>query len=642
MSINSNPTSDKAASPVFSEFLPPIYDEWAKSVNEATSGKTPEKLASNTYEGIKTKPIYNQEDINSFPSLINSFPGSTPFIRGTHLLPYKFNNWKISQPIISQSAGEFNIKALKSIRNGQTALSINPIASSILNAKDWRIAIKDIDLKTIQVDIFANEKASDYYDTLCKSLQDYPGLQKLSGGLDFCPLSIAAENGGLENDLDFIINQAALISHQALKNTPLFRIFSVNTTPFHNAGANALQELAYALSMAVVYMKSLINSGLSPDNASSQIRFIVASGENFFMEIAKFRVLRRLWAKVAMEFGCSEEYQKSIIFAITTQRNKSHLDPYVNLLRNTTESLSAILGGCDTLQIAFFDEGIRQIGEFSERVSRNMQIVLQEECNLADTSDPAGGSWYIEYLSEEIAQRAWKHFQELEKIGGFQQALQQSYVQNEIEEIRLQRLKNLSSRKDVLVGTNMYANLDESDLCDGSKTNQSVFISNKIKKEVNSFKIKSLEQYRSPDEFEKLRKTAMDYKRKNGDFPKVLLLNYGSLRDYKARADFSSDFFAVGGFKAERSESFTNYEEIAAKAINSDCNLLVFCSTDEKYLEFVEQSTRLIKQTKPLKTIILAGYPKENIDVYQSAGVDFFIHLRADIVKTLSDLQKLI
>lgn len=637
MIVKDDFSAKEQESPDFSEFFPTTYDDWAKAVQDASSGKGPDKLISMRYEEIELKPIYQKKDIANYLSIENNFPGFPPYTRGTESTSYKQKQWKISQIVEAPNSIEFNKKAKESIKNGQSALCFVPQDNSINTIESLKTALTDIDICKIQLDIFSKEHSPEFYHLFEQFVEESIAKpDSILGGFDYCPLSIASEKGCLPFSYEDAMKKAAKIAGKASKLIPNFRTIAVSTLPYHNAGANAVQETAYALATASAYMKSLIDNGLSPDLAASQIRFFVAAGENFFTEIAKFRALRRLWTKVSSEFNCSAEQQKINIFVISTKRNKSKLDPYVNLLRNTTEALSAIIGSCNTLQLSFFDEGLRTIGEFSERITRNIQIVLQEECNLADTSDPAGGAWYIEYLTEEISQRAWKHFTQIEAKGGMLQQLSKSAIQDEIAHIRNQRFKNLSTRKDSLLGTNIYPNIFEKRL--GDEIEDSTKITDNSHTDA-AFSIKPLEMFRGSEPFEMLREKASNYKKLHSNFPEVLLLNFGELRDFKARADFSSDFLAVGGFQSIRSEALTTFESLAAKAIGSDCNIVVFCSSDEKYPDFVPQTARLIKRAKPLKTIVLAGYPKEYIDDFKAAGVDYFIHLRADIVDVLTALQ---
>lgn len=632
------------AEPDFSEFKVPSYQEWKETAEKALKGKPLEKLFSNTYENIELKPLYRKEDVKDCSHLKNNFPGYSPFIRGTEPVSYLIYPWKISQEIPASSPDEFNQKALRNIKRGQTALSLYPDKSNINNADDLDIALKNIPFENIDINIFAGIKSPEF----CKELNEFlyknkVDLISLRGGFDFCPLSTAAESGFLPFNLNTAMDKAYETASHASENCLGFKTIAVNTIPYHEGGANAVQETAYALSTSVFYMKNLIKRGMKPDEAASQIRFYAASGENFFMEIAKFRAVRRLWTKITSEFGCTEFSSKLNQYAVTTKRNKSKLDPYVNLLRNTTEALAAVLGGCSTLQILFFDDGIRNIGEFSERIARNSQIILQEECNLQETADPAGGSWYVEYLTQEISLRAWTLFRKIESIGGMAEALKNDYIQDDIEKVRQRRENNLSSGKDVLTGANLFPNLDEKDISENLIiANKTIKMIHSAKQNNNIFKIKPVEKFRSSEMFEKLREKADEYKKKHGRLPGALLLNFGQLNEFKVRADFSADFLAAGGIKSVRSEPALSYEKLAETAIISPHNVLVFCSSDDNYPDFVPQAARLIKRAKPLKTIILAGYPKDHIEEFKNAGVDIFIHFRADIVKIISELHQTI
>jgi methylmalonyl-CoA mutase len=363
------------------------------------------------------------------------------------------------------------------------------------------------------------------------------------------------------------------------------------------------------------------------------------------------------------------------------------------MLRTTMEAFSSVLGGCDSLHVGPFDDVIRPPDDFSRRSARNTQIVLQQEAKLARVVDPAGGSYYVEWLTEQLARKAWTQFQEIESAGGIFQALSAGTPQEQIEKVAASRMKNVATRRDVIVGTNMYPNATEK-LLDLRPTDLKA-VYEKRSKQIAEYRtsaandaetsvldklttildskdgdvleacinavlsgatlgeitrtlrsgddkrptVKPLKAFRLADRFETLRRKSDAYFAKNNARPKVFLANMGPLRQHKARADFSTSFVQVAGFETISPKGFTTVEEAAKAAVESGARIVVICSTDGTYPEIVPGLTEAIKSAKPETIVVLAGYPTEQIEAYKQAGVDDFIHVRANCLDLLTNLQ---
>lgn len=275
------------------------------------------------------------------------------------------------------------------------------------------------------------------------------------------PLGQLARDGRLPRDLDGIHDVMAQLTAWAQANAPQLQTITVQGNPYHNGGASATQELAFALATAVEYLRAMQARGLSVDDAAPRFRFALSIGSNFFMEIARLRAARLLWAKIVQAFGGNAESQKMRIHARTSAWNQTVYDPHVNLLRGTTEAFSAVVGGCDSLHISPFDELVRVPDDFSRRVARNTHTVLSEETHITHTVDPAGGSWYVETLTDAVARQTWAIFQEVEKQGGMTKTLLAGWPQSQIADTAAKRAANIAKRKDIFVGTNMYPNMKE-------------------------------------------------------------------------------------------------------------------------------------------------------------------------------------
>ncbi|MCC9004076.1 MAG: acyl-CoA mutase large subunit family protein, partial [Candidatus Competibacter sp.] len=429
--------------------------------------------------------------------------------------------------------------------------------------------------------------------------------------------------------------------------------------------------------------------GLSIDDIAPRIRFSLSIGTNFFMEIARLRAARLLWAKIVQAFGGNEASQKMSLHARTSAWNQTVYDPHVNLLRATTEAFSGAVGGCDSLHISPFDELVRVPDEFSRRVARNTHTVLREESHITRTVDPAGGSWYVENLTDSVARKTWAIFQEVEKQGGMAKALETGWPQSQIAGTATKRAANLAKRKDIFVGTNMYPNLKETRLepapvdawavqseraaalkqyrasADAGQKQTALdalakggnAVETAIQAALAGASLGEIAQaaranakpgptanavhaHRGAQAFEALRQAAETYTARIGQRPQVFLATMGPLTQHKARADFATAFVGVGGFETIYPAGFGTPDEAADAALASSAKAVVICSTDPTYPDIVPSLVQKLKKAAPDLVVMLAGYPADHVEAFKAAGVDDFIHLNANCQALLSTLQK--
>lgn len=698
----------------FDEFEPASYEAWRKEAEASLKGAPFEKkLISKTYEGIDLQPIYNPEDLQG-ATFAGALPGFAPFLRGDHALGYQARPWDICQRLNYATSKEFNSAARHDLQRGLTALNLwldkasrdgnDPEHAkigevgygglSISCLEDLAIALEGIDLT--QVPLFMRSGASALQLAallVALAIKKGHGPKDLVGCIEMDPVGVLSHQGTLPQSLESAYREMALLTRWATENAPKLQTICVHTRTYHESGANAVQELALALATGVEYLREMSKRGLSVEEVAPRIRFAFTVSSNFFMEIAKLRAARVLWARIVKEFGGSEQAQKMTLHVRTALINKTVYDPYVNMLRTTMEAFSSVLGGCDSLHVGPFDDAIRPPDDFSRRIARNTQIILQQEAQLARVADPAGGSYYIEWLTEQLARKAWAEFQQVEADGGIYAALSAGKPQQAIEKIAAARLKNIAVRKDVIVGTNMYPNIGEK-LLDPRPVDLKAVYERRAKQiadyrtsaandaetvvldsltnileasEEQIFNacvkaalvgatlgeitrtlrsgdaqrpcIKPLKPFRLAGDFETLRRKTDAYLAKNGVRPRVFLANMGPLRQHKARADFSAAFVQVAGFEPIYPKGFQSVEEAAQAALASGTKIVVICSTDDTYPEIVPGLAAALKAGNPEITVILAGYPTEQIEAYKQAGVDDFIHVRANCHDLLANLQ---
>ncbi|PID28462.1 MAG: methylmalonyl-CoA mutase [Candidatus Cloacimonadota bacterium] len=663
---------------LFDEFSVPSYEEWRAEVDRLLKGAPYDKIMlTKTYEHITLNPMYRRQDIEGMEHL-KSLPGTFPFVRGNDAAGYFGNMWDISQEIPLITAREFNEALLSELNRGQTAVNIkldklsriglNPSednkeligedGTSISSLKDLETALNGIFVEHIALNFNAQLSGFAIFAMLKAYFKKHSyDISRLNGSLGMDPLGYLAENGSLPEDIDTYYKQIAEMIKWAKDNCPDFRILKINTHCYHNAGSGAVEETAAGFNTALEYMRELSKYGVEIADIAKSLHFSVSIGRMFFIEIAKLRAGRMVWANIMKEMTDDEEAQKMRVYARTSEWNKTKFDPYVNMLRTTTEAFSAVIGGVENLHVGPFDEGIRISDEFSRRISRNTQIILQEECHFDQLIDPAGGSYYIEWLTEALAGKIWDQFALTEDNGGLIAELKDGKIFERINLVWEQRLQNMNKRKDVFIGTNMYPNLTEEALdtekAEAEKAKEQVLkefkLSNKTHKietsekteeafengltigEIEKNKTEDLTVTPMPfrramDHFEKLRQAVEKSERK----PTVYLANTGRVNQYKARADFSQGFFQVAAFDVIYGKSFQTPEESAEAALESKADIVVICNIDPNYPEIVPPFAKKIKEENPEIILVLAGYPKAQIEDHKKSGVDEFIHVRAN------------
>jgi methylmalonyl-CoA mutase len=605
-----------ATQALFAEFPASTPADWRKAAEEFLAGAPFEKkLITRTAEGIDLQPIYTKEDVAHLPS---AWPGLPPYVRGGDPLGNRVDGWHICQEPGDTDAAAFNASLLHDLQRGQNAVSV---PSRLADQLD--IVLRGVDLAAVPLFIHAGPIAQPSVAVL-HGLAKQTGLlpAALRGAVLADPLGELVSAGVLPVTLDQAYDDMAALVGGAKKDGLALRTIGVNAAAWAEAGGNAVQELALGLATGVDYLRALNQRGLSTDDAAPRFLFTFALGSNLFMEIAKLRAARLLWARAVGAAGGAAEAQKLVCHGRTTRWNKTVLDPHVNLLRATTEAFAGIVGGCDGLQVGTFDECIRTPDAFSRRLARNIQIILAEECQLGRVVDPAGGSWYVETLTHQLAEKAWALFQEIERFGGLAPALAEGYPQTLVERTATERIAAAAGRRDAIIGTNLHPNLREK-----------IPVVEPTATVPTAAGIKRIVPRRRAEGFETLRR------RTEGRRPKVFLAGFGPRKQHAARADFSAGFFAAGGFETvSEKKGFETPEAAVQAALASGAPVVVICSTDETYPALVPPVAQALKTAAKPPIVVLAGMPAspELQQQFTDAGVDEFIHLRANCEKTLA------
>lgn len=604
---------------LFADFPPVSTEEWMDKIAADLKGAPFEKLVWKTNEGFNVKPFYRQEDIENIASK-DSFPGEFPYVRGT-----KTNNeWLVRQEIAVSDAAEANAKALSLLYKGVDSLLFN-IASKNIKADFISALLKGIDAEEVELNFSTCLSSSAELLKILTELFKQQNLQldKCRGSVNFDAFKKPLVKG---KKFD---NWATVASNvlSASKELPLFRCLMVNAFNYNNAGAYISQELGFSLACGNQYLESLTEAGFDASEVAKAIKFNFGISSNYFMEIAKFRAARMLWAKIANEYGASKEAAKMQTHAITSTWNTSTFDSHVNMLRTQTEAMSATIGGVDSLTVLPFNSSYKRADDFSERIARNQQLLLKEESNFNKIVDPSAGSYYIENLTAAIAQEAWNIFLDTMDKGGFFQAIMDESIQHAIKASAQKRAAAVASRREILLGTNQYPNFNE-------------FAAGKIEEAAcdcgcsEGNEIQKLDFTRGASEFEALRLAT----EKAAKRPKVFMLTIGNLAMRLARAQFSSNFFACAGYEIIDNLGFNTVEEGVAAAQKVGASIIVLCSSDDEYAELAPTAFKAIKGKQ---LFVVAGAPA-CMDELKAQGIEYFVNVKSNVLETLKRFNHLL
>lgn len=615
--------------PLFPEFPPVDTAAWeAKILEDLKGGDYEKKLIWKTGEGFDVRPYYRAEDLSGLES-IACLPGEAPNVRGNHP---GGNPWLIRQDIAASNIPEANKQARTAVACGADALGLR--SNEVTTHRELSELLEGIDLAKTQVNFIS---AKSYPLTL--EFLIYELKQKaidgaaIKGSINFDPISYLLLHGdyyiGRENDLE----EAEYLLNIAREHLPSFRVITLNGHYFQDSGSTLVQELAFTLASACEYLARLTDRGLSPDDVAPRMMLSMATGPNYFLEIAKIRAARMLWSRLMDHFGAKDEGSHRVhIHASTALWNKSVYDPYVNMLRTTTESMAAALGTADSVTTLPFDISYKNPDEFSSRIARNQQLVLKEESYLDKIADPAGGSYYIETLTESIAKHAWDLFLDVEQKGGMLACIKSGFIQEQIEKSRAGKEADIAQRKITVLGTNQFPNLTET--MAGAVTSSATVVEEPVTP------VKRLKPFRIAGPFEALRLATDKHVAAGNKRPSVFLFTIGNLAMLRARAGFASNFFGCAGYEIIDNAGFPTAEAGIEAALASSAPIVVICSSDEEYPAIVPAIAGGLKSASPSVRVIVAGYPKEHIEAFRSAGVDGFIHVRSNLLETLSEFQQ--
>ena len=603
---------------LFSEFAPVSTEEWMAKITADLKGVPFEKkLVWKTGEGFNVNPFYRAEDIEGLKTT-ESLPGEFPYVRGTKVN----NDWKVRQEIKVTDFKAANEKALDILDKGVTSLGFFMKGGDV-NAENIATLLNGICPQCVELN---------FSTCLCKAelligiLADYfkqrgVDVEKCQGSVNYDPFKKPLLKG--KEAGDWVETAKSVLKAGAA--LPGYRVLSVNACYFNNAGAYIAQELGYALAWGNELMAKLTEAGCDATEVAKKIKFNFGISSNYFMEIAKFRAARWLWAEIVKAYNPACDCAcKMHVHAQTSKWNMTVYDAYVNMLRSQTETMSAAIAGVDSITVRPFDEAYATPDDFSERIARNQQLLLKEECHFDKVVDPSAGSYYVEVLTNSLADVAWKLFLEVEDKGGFGTEVAAGEIQKAVNASNEARRKAVATRREILLGSNQYPNFNE---VAGDKIKESEACCCGGGHDCGEATVTPLDFSRGASEFEALRMAT----EKSGKTPKVFMLTIGNLAMRLARSQFSSNFFACAGYKIIDNLGFDTVEEGVDAGVKAGADIIVLCSSDDEYATFAPAAYKALAGRAQF---VVAGAPA-CMEELKAQGIDQFIHVKSNVLETL-------
>ncbi len=596
------------------------YEEWRAKVEADLKGADfNKKLVWRTNEGFNVQPMYRAEDIADLKTT-DSLPGEFPYVRGTR----DNNEWLTRQQILSTDPAEANTVAKQVLERGVNSLGFK---LEDVSAEAIATLLDGIDIKKIEINIkCCVGKCVELAKNLVAYIEAQGAANDFRGSIDYNVCRPAFKHG--KQIPAWWLDNAKQIM-DIVKPVGALRFLAVNGKTFCNSGAYIYQELGYALAWGAAWMTALTDAGYSADEVASRIKFNLGISTNYFMEIAKFRAARMLWAQIVEQYQPADlAAGKMHVHASTSKFNQTIYDAYVNLLRSQTETMSAAIAGVDSITTLPFDLPYKTPDDFSERIARNQQFLLKEESHLDKVVDPAGGSYYVETLTVSIAQEAWKLFLSVEEDGGFFACVNEGKIQKAVNESCEKRHNDVARRKEILLGTNQYPNIHEKAADKIQKGECACHCGCAAEGETDGT---PLLKKRAATDFEALRLAT----EKAANTPKVFMLTIGNLAMRLARAQFSTNFFGCAGYEIIDNLGFDTVQAGVDAALAQNADVIVLCSSDDEYATLAPEAYKYLDGRAEF---VVAGAPA-CMDDLKAIGIKDFVHVRCNVLDTLKDFN---
>jgi len=687
------------------------YEDW-RAAAEATLRGAPfeKKMVARTHEGIAVQPVYGPGAAGPDAA---GMPGMPPYTRGGAAVVDPVGGWDLRQhyayPHASANAAAMATDLTHGVssvwlrldaacRSGQDHDATPALAlagqggAMVASLEEVRDTFEAVDFAAVPVTIDAGANGLPAA-AMVLALAGLRGvdLDALRGSFGMDPFGALATDGSLPGSLDAALAQLSDLAAWCSTETKGLRAVHVSTLPHHGAGANAAQELGIAMATGIAYLRAMGAHGLSVDRAAGQLLFVFALRADMFMEVAKLRAARALWSRVVAACGGSGGAGRMVMHARTSPADRTARDPWVNLLRSTTECFAAAVGGADSIHVGPFDEAVGLPDDFSRRIAANTQLLLREESHLHAVADPAGGSWYVESLSDQLMQAGWAELQAIEAAGGIAAVLDSGWLAERIASVAAGRARAVAKRKDPITGVSEFPDIHEApvlrepldidDLADlagcalaawradhpmvsleelgVANVGHGLATRAAIQAAANGATIGAITQalcgggpaarcqalpaLREARAYEALRDGSDAYLAEHGQRPRVFLANLGPIPKHRVRALWSGNFLGAGGFEVLGNDGFESVAAAAAAcaaAVREQGALAaVICGSDPAYPDLVPNLAPALREAGAQR-VLLAGRPGSHQAAFEAAGVDAFIFLGCDVLGVLAELQR--
>ncbi|HET6390170.1 methylmalonyl-CoA mutase family protein [Hyphomicrobium sp.] len=609
------------------DFPAATTDQWRALVDKALKGADFEKrLVTRTADGIKINPLYTRGD--TLPETLNGLPGTAPYTRGTKPVREGLG-WDIRTIHIEADPKPLNAAILEDLAGGVTSVALQAGGNGLPITKEaFAAALKDVLLDVCPVVLVAQEN---FFDAALALNAEWEarGIKAADrqGSFGADPLGTLAATGRLSESVETALARAVALMNTT-EASPRVQVMTADGVVAHVAGASEAQELAFMLSALVAYLRAADEGGIPPAKALPKINVALAADIDEFSTIAKLRAARRLIWRVADASGAGDAASAVKLNCPTSYRIMAKRDPWTNILRTTIACAGAALGGADSIVVLPFTFALGKPDAFARRVARNVQIVCQEESNLGRVNDPAGGSWYVENLTDEMARKAWEIFQDIEARGGLLECLRSGYIQETIGKTAEARAKSVATVRQELTGVNAFPLLGD----DG--VHAEAWDPPSASTAKAAVEVTPLKPHRLGEAFEELRDAADAH----GGF-KIFLASMGEIVDHNVRTTWTKNYLAAGGIATLVSDGYKTADEAAEAFKASGADAACICSSDAINETLAEPTAQALKAAGA-KLVLMAGRPGDKENALKAAGVDQFLFAGADAVATLKGLQE--
>jgi methylmalonyl-CoA mutase len=686
------------------DFAPISTETWEEKIREDLRGKPLHRLNWSSIDGITLRPFYRSEDLAAFDHIADDpqpLLGADAAPDGAGVSHESAGNaWVVRQDVTAAAPDDAAEQVQAALAGGAEALGVQILAPPLADRSarlgdrgvhisapdDLETVLRGVDVGDVGIHLAGGSTAAVLFPALIDIAAAGGNREALHGSVEYDPVGDLATGRIADPGIAFRLAADTL---EAGAGVPNVRALLLDARPYHNAGGSAVQELAFTLAAGAESLHQLTERGVSLSEAVRQIHVAVPVGTSYFVEIGKLRALRLLLARMLNAFLDADDAERRVdpsdlfVQAHTSRRTETVYGPYVNMLRGTTEAAAAVIGGCDVLTVAPYDDAVQPPGEFSQRIARNTQLILRHESHLDQVADPSAGSYYIEAVTDALIDEAWPLFQEIEAIGGMLEGLASGDIAFRLDDVRIYREDRLERRKNVLVGTTHYPDVDETRLSDvnaddpgipegiapaphGDGSPSEAVRASGTAPELSSDAVldparaaldggaslrdvaaalaappaggdpgmEPLPFVRLSEPFESLRLRVETYAEQTGRRPTVLLAPSGPAGARSARANFARNFLGVAGFRMVEPISFDTAEDAASAAVDEGADIVVACSSDDAYAEYVPALRSALTDAESRALLVVAGAPKDLGSAVTDAA-DHFVHRKARLLDTL-------